>query len=157
MTSSSRRWTIVPDEWLVHDIWGDNGEERQQEAVEFLEYLMRQCDRFLLRRPSPFLDKAYRLMKDTRREFRKISKSLRLEVLYNSQKTIYVDESSPIPEELSEGVKQGDRYLVEALVTNSEAVLVSTDEALIECLRAKSLRACLRDKFLQAYLEAQKR
>lgn len=153
MASPSRQWIIVPDEWLVHDIWGDNGVEHQQEVLKFLERLVRQCDRFLLRRPSPFLDKTFDLMKDSRTESRYISKFLRLEVLYNSQKTIYVDESSPIPEELSEQVKQGDRYLVEALITNREAVLVSTDQSLVECIKAKSQSAYLRDKFLKEYLE----
>lgn len=155
MTSSSRQWIIVPDEWLVHDIQGDNGVERRQEAERFLVTLIERCDRFLLRCPSLFTKKAYALMEDKRREVRRISRILHGEVLRDWRKTTFLYEGVPIPQELLDQVKQGDRYLVEALLTNREAVLVSTDQALVECLKAKSQPVYLRDKFLQEYLKTQ--
>ncbi|MCL0046499.1 hypothetical protein M1N18_00720 [Dehalococcoidales bacterium] len=152
MTSPSRHRIIVPDEWLVHDIRGDNGAERQQETIRFLEAVVRRCDHFFIRRPSQFLEKAYDLWENSRTEMRHISKFLSGAVLYNSQKTTFVDEGILIPQELDEQVEEEDRYLVEALLANRESILVSSDQPLVECVKTKNLHACLRDTFLPEYL-----
>jgi hypothetical protein len=91
-------------------------------------------------------------MKCSNSDIRCISKVLHLQILRNTKKTVFVEESIPVPQELLNQVKKKDQYLIEALLKNPESILVSTDQTLVDCLKSKNLRACLRDTFLQEYL-----
>jgi len=35
---------IIPDEWLIYDLKGENGKEKQREAFKFLESVEEKCD-----------------------------------------------------------------------------------------------------------------
>lgn len=145
---------IVPDEWLLHDLWGENGEARQEETAHFMERVVLICDRFVLRRPSPFLEKTQQLVKMAAQDprIRRLSKFFHLRVLRDPRKAAFVDEVQSVAPSLLDGVKDDDRYLVEALTSTRDAILVTTDNTLAEWLRAKKQTVLLRDEFLPKYL-----
>jgi len=44
----------VVNEWLLHDLRGDNGQERQMEADRFLDTVIHRCDVIVFVMGSPF-------------------------------------------------------------------------------------------------------
>lgn len=53
---------FVLNEWLLHDLRGDNAEIAQEESYKFLIRLIERCDRIAVLRGSPWIQKAYELM-----------------------------------------------------------------------------------------------
>ena len=48
---------LIIDEWLWHDLAGENGEEKQKEAFRFLECIFKICDKIAIMENSPFIKK----------------------------------------------------------------------------------------------------
>jgi hypothetical protein len=65
---------IVPNEWLAHDLRGDNGGEKQKETFLFLEKVKDKCDKLVILDGSPFTEKIYKLMNDQRPQVRELSR-----------------------------------------------------------------------------------
>lgn len=65
----------VVNEWLLHDLMGENGPIRQKEADLFLDCLLHQCDVIVFVEGSPWAKKAYKLMKLTDPTYRLLSKN----------------------------------------------------------------------------------
>jgi rRNA-processing protein FCF1 len=36
---------LILDEWIIHDLQGDNGSEKQKESYKFLEKIKEKCDK----------------------------------------------------------------------------------------------------------------
>lgn len=70
-----RCWVV--DEWLLHDLKGDNGPKRQKEANLFLDKLLSQCDVIVFVEKSVWAKKAYELMDCIDLTRRLLSKKLR--------------------------------------------------------------------------------
>jgi len=51
---------LVLDEWLLYDLRGDNGAQRQEQAEKLLKALIERCDGLVVPK-GPWLDKAYDL------------------------------------------------------------------------------------------------
>jgi hypothetical protein len=139
---------IIPDEWLIHDLKGDNGENRQREALVFLEKLYAKCDRLAILDGSSFLCKFYKLlMKDLRLRIREISKFLNLCFIRNADKCVKLPVANELPESLKEEVPEDDQYLYQIRQTLRQGIIVTTDE--------KDLRnlpnTVIRKKFLEEY------
>ncbi|MDW8027024.1 MAG: hypothetical protein RMK94_01375 [Armatimonadota bacterium] len=102
----------VVNEWLLHDLKGENGQERQKEADRFLDMLIRHCDIIVFVSGSPWAKKAYELMKFGDPKRRLLSKKL-WGLLRDANKRLLLkqDELQPLPEELQQVVKQDDWYL----------------------------------------------
>lgn len=67
---------LVVDEWLIHDLRGDNGRKRQYQADRFLDELLRRCSRIVFVEGSTWAEKAYELMKHVDPIRRQLSKKL---------------------------------------------------------------------------------
>ncbi len=145
---------LVLNEWIIHDLSGENGPRRQDEAVRFLEVLVEKCDRIVVLQTSAWMRKAYRMMKQTDPLIRELSRLLHQEVLRNPQKSRVLNPSEipPIPQILLDPVPEDDRYLIQTYLGGPADVLVTGDERLRNALSDKpDIRIRLRDDFLREY------
>ena len=138
---------IIFDEWLIHDLRGDNGESKRKETLTFLEKMYDRCDKLVILEGSPFVQKFYKLlMKDNRVHIRSISRYLRNYFLLNSDKCVKLSVAQELPEELKDRIPHEDRYLYQIRQTIKQGIIVTTDEEL------RSLpNTYLRDEFLKEY------
>ena len=144
---------IVLNEWIFHDLWGQNGEQGQREAVQFLRALVNSTDSLIVPNEPRWTGKANRLMgflDDRRRLISKVFRSL----YDDSGRALRVlsDGRGTIPEELLTQLPEEDVYLVSAYLAASADVLVTTDVPLYEALADSGLVTCrMRDDFLAGY------
>jgi hypothetical protein len=105
---------------LVHDLLGDNGQEAQKESYDFLIKLKEKCDRIVILRSSPWMEKAYELMKRGNPPVRGLSKYLHEVILRDSKKSQFLDESEikTIPENVKKLVPQEDLRFSEQALPN---------------------------------------
>ncbi len=151
---------LIINEWLLHDLRGDNGADRQKEAIRFLKKLREKPDRIAVLRGSAWMKKAYELMKYDSPEQRRLSKFLHRTILLDSsQCQVYeLTQLNPLPQEVEELFEknladQSDRYLLEIYFSANATLLVTSDERLLKALsHIQSLNIRLRDDFLREYL-----
>lgn len=141
---------VVLNEWVFHDLWGQNGEGNQRVAAQFIRALVQSDDLLVVPSETRWVSKANRLMEfmDARRRI--ISKVFRS--LYDdSERALRVDseETGVIPEGLLTKLPEKDVYLVSAYLLAEADVLVTTDKPLHKLLAGCELVTCrMRDDFL---------
>lgn len=146
---------FIIDEWLLHDLRGDNNSKAQQESYNFLRRLKEKCDRIAISTGSPWMGKAYELMKHGNPSVRTLSKCLHDVILRDLEKCQLLDKSEvkSIPEDLRGLVPQEDLYLVETFYSVGASALVTTDRELYKLLSTdQNMSIRLRDDFLKDYL-----
>jgi len=145
------RWVV--NEWLLHDLKGENGEERQKEAVQFLDRLNQRCDIIVFVLGSPWAKKAYELMEFSDPKRRLLSKKL-WGLLNDTRKRcpLKQDELQPISGELQKVVKPDDWYLVQAFKAANADGIITTDEDLQKVLIPFSIPVIMREDFLRQQL-----
>ena len=122
--------TFILDEWIIHDLAGENGEENRREAYTFLEKLVRKCDKIAVLLGSPFLQKAYSiLMKSRDVTTRKMSKFFFRAIIYDSKKCILLRHVKRLPEELEDKVPKDDQYLYQIQLA-TQGTIITTDKEL---------------------------
>ena len=146
----------IPDEWLLHDLRGDNGERRQKKAIEFLERLRRICDKLVVVKGSPWLKKARTFFEVRTPQMHEIGHFL-WGVLIDSEKTLLfdLDDLQDIPAKMAETFEEKDHYLLRAERTVPGSIIVTTDRrSLYEPLKEQFsyVKVQLRDCFLREYL-----
>ena len=145
---------IVLNEWIFHDLWGQNGEQAQREAVRFLRALVDTTDSLIVPSEPRWTGKANRLMgflDDRRRRISKVFRSL----YDDSDRALRVrtEGTGAIPDELLARLPEEDVYLVSAYLLASADVLVTTDVPLYEALTDSEPVTCrMREDFLAEYL-----
>lgn len=142
------------DEWLFHDLFGENGKERQEEAVLLLKRIVERCDRLVVPQQSPWAQKAYHLFKAAGSSpvLHEAARLLSRGFLYNLSKGLLTSPSGPDPDPR---IPEADRYLVRAALAAGATLLVTTDGELLAALRETGLlQAEERDAFLIQYLAA---
>lgn len=147
---------FVINEWLLHDLSGENGKNAQREAAMFLCKLKEKCDQIAILKGSPWAKKAYKLMSYTDPIVRELSKVLRLNILLDSQKCRQVDEQdlANIPQDVHSLVPDEDIYLVQIYFSVNAVALVTSDEEFYKCLSTvpdKRMQIVLREEFLKQY------
>ena len=146
---------IVLNEWIFHDLWGENGEGRQDETVQFLLAFQRSEDSFVIPNESRWIDKAYRLMGLTDTRGRIINRLFSRLLYEDVDRALRIrpEEESVIPDELLSHLPEEDRYLVSAYLIAEADTLVTTDIPLHNALSHSDLVFCqMRDDFLSEYL-----
>lgn len=146
---------LVLNEWVIHDLKGENGQERQSETYQFLERVERKCDHLVVLRGSPWMTKAFGLMSESDELVRYFSKFLHGGFLRTPSKcTIYdANELAAIPHDIEAIVPSDDSYLIALHLTEPESVIVTTDEKLVGALsKLTDIRVRLRDEFLTSYV-----
>lgn len=147
---------IVVDEWLIHDLSGENGRKAQGQAYRFLSKLKDKCDRLVVLRGSVWVKKAYALMKSLDPDVQRLSRFLHLSILRDLKKCQYLEkcEVHALPEDVAAKVPRKDIYLVETCCSAATAAFVTTDRTLFDCLQAAChINVRLRDEFLEEYIE----
>jgi hypothetical protein len=157
MSSKLEPGVLVVNEWVFHDLKGENGESCRVAAVEFLERLVARCQHQLAApEPGPWLEKAYDLMRQPDPLTRLASRRL-WGVLNDSRKCVRcnVEECPPLPDNLQTRVPADDVYLVQAALALEAVALVTTDARLKSCLEEignpHRLTVILREVFLREY------
>ncbi len=138
---------LIIDEWLWHDLAGENGEEKKKEAFMFLIHILKICDKIAVMENSPFVKKFWDFSKVLDREVIKLFKN---GFLLNSDKCKLCEytDSYTLPE-----IKPDDLYLYNLYcILEEEKWVITTDRPLIEVFKKEGLKAYHRDEFLSDYL-----
>ena len=109
---------IVLNEWVFHDLWGENGETTQRETAQFLIEFVQSDDGLVVPNEIRWTSKANRLMEFTDARRRVISKVFRS--LYDdSDRALRVrsEGTDAIPNELLTRPPEEDVYLVSAYLS----------------------------------------
>ena len=142
--------SLILDEWVWHDLEGENGKPHQIETYTFLRALQSGSDHsLLLVAGSAFEAKSLRFSTHTDVLRREMSRLWRLGIRFNSNKLRILKDLSPLPEDLASLVKLDDHYIVQAALAEPEALVVTTDLDLSAVLQGKSMQCILRDSFLR--------
>lgn len=151
---SELRQTLVIDEWLWHDIRGENGEEKQKEAFDFLQCICKVCDKIACMENSPFVKKFWEISKiaGEKKELRDIVIFFIRKFIYNSLKCeIY-------PYEVSQpdlNIKPDDAYIYSLYdkIESTQKKIITTDTGLIEEFKKNNIKVYHRDEFIRKYLQ----
>jgi hypothetical protein len=145
---------LVLNEWVIHDLNGDNSKKRQKETLQFLRRIQEKSDHIVVLYGSVWARKAYQLMSESRPELREISKFLHRNFLLDPQKCnlVYPHDIPPIPGDVQAVLSSDDSYLIALCLLDPESIIVTTDEGLIEALsKFSSITVRLRHEFLKSY------
>lgn len=144
---------LVLNEWIFHDLLGDNCEAAQREAAEFLMAFSASRDKLVWPRECRWTEKAYRLMIERDARLRAVSKQFHT-LMRNSDRVVDVRNTGAdgVPEQFQGGLPAEDEYLVSAYLSAGADTLVTTDQKLYEALKYSTDVSCrLRDEFLTEY------
>ena len=157
---------LILDEWIIHDLQGDNGREKQKESFAFLEKIKEKCDKISWILGSKFIHKYYNFCKFCGEiccdpELRGKIIFINDYFIYNPQKieSITLDELNIEVEEYSHILKDinpDDHYIVKAYFylkrkINEEPIIITTDEKLVKKLRDLGVQVDFRDNFIPNY------
>ncbi len=144
---------LVINEWIFHDLLGDNGLEAYAEADRFIRKLFQSDDWIVMPSEQRWKSKAYQLMTSPAPSLRQVSQLFH-RLLRDSNRCIIVNpEDIPVtPEGGYDWAPPEDVYLVEAYVASNADLLVTTDETLFQAIAEHGQFLCrLRGEFLAAY------
>jgi pantothenate kinase len=157
---------LILDEWIIHDLQGDNGNEKQKETYAFLQKIKEKCDKISWISGSKFSYKYNKFCKFCGEicydpELRKKIRFLESSFLRNPQKVeiITLDELNIEVEEYSHILKDinpDDHYIVKAYFylkrkINEEPIIITTDEKLVKKLRDLGVQVDFRHDFILNY------
>lgn len=156
---------LILDEWIIHDLSGKNGEDKQKESYKFLEKIKERCDKICWIEGSKFSKKFYDFCEFVGKklfdpELRKKIVLLKGSFYYHLSKAenIRLDELSIEVEEYNhifKDIKDDDHYLIKAYFylrqKNIEPIIITTDRELIENLRKHNIPIEHRDDFIKKY------
>ena len=136
---------LVLNEWMFHDLLLENGESKFLETARFLIAFQRTQDRLVIPSEPRWNDKAYRLMTRSDPRQRQISKLLH-RLLRDSDRAVRVraGERPQISEDLFPSIPEEDVYLIDAYISTSADLLVTTDCKLFDVLGESDLVNCQR-------------
>ena len=145
----------VLNEWVFHDLLGENDGEAFRETAEFLTSFAVSNDRLVIPNEERWKRKAFQLMELSHplgRDFSKLFHGL----LRDSNRAFLVtdeDEAPPISQELQNQTPPEDLYLVLAYVATNANLLITTDEKLHSALAQHDEVNCqMRNEFLTSYM-----
>lgn len=145
---------FVINEWLWSDLSGTNDAHAQREAFKVIERLPKSDHQIVVIEGSQFDRKAFKLCRnDSPMIAQRIAGAYMSNVRLNFGRCILLkpDGVVPLPPELAQATNPDDHYLVQAVLSVHGSVLVTTDNALSEAVRAVGLSVMSRDEFLDRY------
>lgn len=148
---------IVVNEWLLDYICPNSDLNKTSMAIQFINAVVKKCDKIVIRRPSPFVSKFYRNMKKFGWNpiFKKYSKKMHQLLFLNSDKTVIVDDAdiNKLPKGIEEKIPCDDIYLIELAYSSEDKIIITTDKRLKEKLHdVDDLKVYLLEEFLVEYL-----
>ena len=151
---------IVLNEWIFHDMWGENGVEKLEQAERFLKAFRESGDLLVIPAPGEhrWRDKVYELLERANWDprIRSVSRLFRSLIRSDESSVAIPPENTVVlPTELAARLPPEDVYLVEAYLSAGADTLVTTDEGLHGALADFAVVECLlRDDFLAGYHRA---
>jgi hypothetical protein len=142
---------FVINEWIWHDLSGDNGRQVQEEALNVLTKLSMSDHRIVVVEASPFDQKAWALCKTANPMILPAIGRLYVgTVRQNPERCLILKQEDMVdlPPGLASEVNIDDEYLVKALLTVEGSVLVTTDAALSESLTNAGRNCISREEFI---------
>jgi hypothetical protein len=148
---------IVVNEWIFHDMKGENGLNAQQRVEVFLEALRRGTDQIVVPQETRWTDKAWQLWEERDVRVQVLSKLLYLGILIDPLKCrrLNPDQLEPLPDDLAVQVPGDDVYLFKAALAGGAEIIVTTDQRLVDMVTNASqhgIQLRLRDDFYVDYL-----
>jgi hypothetical protein len=144
---------FVINEWLWHDVVGDNGESAMREALKVIEALSLD-HQIVVIEGSPFDQKAFASYQHKNMISARLAGLYVRDIRQNSDRCIVIRpaEAAEFPEALTSSVKPDDRYLVQALLSMPGSTLVTTDRDLFDAVRGAGLSCLSRNEFIENIL-----
>ncbi len=148
---------FVINEWLWADICGQNENLglRQMEAALFVGALTDSDHKFVMVLDSKFENKAYAACANTSPPQVQLLALRFLSLRHDSNRCLLyrTGELEALPHKFTQTVKNDDHYLVRALLTVKDSILVTTDEPLRDALAELVGRCISREEFLKTYFK----
>ena len=148
---------IVLNEWIFHDMWGENGVENQKQAERFLRDFRESGDLLVIPAPGEhrWREKVYELQERANWDprIRSVSRLFR-SLLRSDENSVEVlpENAVALPTEMAARLPPEDIYLVEACLSAGADMLVTSDLVLHGALADFAVIECLlRDDFLTGY------
>ncbi len=144
---------LVINEWIFHDLLGENGPEAYEATADFLKRLFQSDDWIVMPYEQRWKSKAYQLMNSTMPELRPLSQLFH-RILRDSDRCIIVnpDDIPVTPEGTYDWAPEEDVYLIEAYDASNADLLVTTDETLFDKVTGYGQFNCqMRNDFLAWY------
>jgi hypothetical protein len=148
---------IIVNEWLLEYLRPDAQKSERTAAIQFLNAFVKKCDKIVIKRKSPFVNKFYDYSKRSEQD---IDCKQRFSMVYKllfraSDRTIIADDNElqALPEDIAAKTPVDDTYLIELWYSKQERIVLTTDTKLKEKLKdVPDLKICLLEEFLQEYL-----
>jgi uncharacterized protein YpbB len=146
---------ITINEWIFHYI---SNQEKSELVHRFLQKLLEKCDKIVLKRSSPLMEKIWKLSKISQHwepKRRLLAKYFINSFIKNSHKCVILEdhEIRAIPQELFSIIPSDDIYLVETAYTTEDKFILTTDQKLYSILSSYSeIKIELVEGFLSKYL-----
>ena len=144
---------LVINEWIFHDLLGENGPEAYEATADFLNRLFQSDDWIVMPYEQRWRSKAYQLMTSTTPALRPLSQLFH-RLLRDSDRCIILNHDGvpSAPQGAYDWVPSEDVYLVETYVAANADLLVTTDETLFDKIAEHGQFNCqMRDDFLAGY------
>ncbi len=143
----------VFNEWLLNELRGDNGPQAQETAGRLLERLKGSRDRIAVSWQTPWVDKAWSLMRLTHPVARRLSRYLHLNILLDTRSCLRLHRSDlrPLPEG-EKGMPEEDVYLVQVYHAARADMIVTSDTVFHDEAAKRGVPIVLRDEFIRQYL-----
>jgi hypothetical protein len=146
---------FIFNEWLIHDLKLDNGEENHVQAYSLLEKLEQKQDQFVFGYNGVWAKKVFSLCSSTDNLIVLRAAKKLFSLIKNQVNCIILDpqEICSIPEEISNAIEEKkDYYLVEYFITARADKIITTDIPLYDALINLNIPCQMRDIFLGDYL-----
>lgn len=147
---------IVVNEWLLDYMCPDTDSKKTSMAIQFINAVVKKCDKIVIGRTNPFVLKFYRYWKSFSWDTDSNKRFKRLHLLFrDSDKTIIIYDADikKLPKEIEEKTPPDDKYLIELAYSSKDRIIVTTDQRLKEKLQGEvDLKIRLLEEFLGEYL-----
>ena len=144
---------LVINEWIFHDLLGENGQDSFRETARFVIKLDRSVDTMVMPVEERWKAKANRLWGMANPVERQVGRLL-LNLFLDSKRCIRLESGDMPATSLVDydWAPTEDVYLIEAFVASSADLLVTTDVALFQAIEQHGQFSCqMRDDFLAGY------
>ena len=146
---------LVINEWIFHDLQGENCQTKRAETVRFLEHFEQNQDQLVFVLGSPWAQKVWDLMKHDDIETRAVSKRLG-RIINDLNKCLKLQPrsvESAAPHDAIEAAPEEDIYLIQTYFAAGADLLITTDEGLLEAFVCRQdVQVVHRDIFLKDYM-----
>lgn len=144
---------LVINEWIFHDLLGENGPDAFEATRDFVRKLFQATDWIVMPSEQRWRGKAYQLMTSTAPGVRQVSQLFH-RLLRDSNRCIILnpDDIPAAPQGAYDWAPSEDVYLIEAYAASGADLLVTTDRTLFGAVAEHGVFECkIREDFLSEY------